>query len=68
MKIKPLLIGLAVVAVLIGLRFAITKLQDGNSATVATSTQAKPGSGDAVESGGGWQEPPSIKENPLKRT
>ncbi len=66
MKIKPLLIGLAVVAVLIGLRFAITKLQDGNSATVATSTQAKPGSDDAVESGGGWQEAPSIKEKPAE--
>lgn len=66
MKIKPLLIGLAVVAVLIGLRFAINKLQDSNEEAMATSSQTNQGNGDVVESGGGWQEAPAPKEKPTE--
>jgi|GEM_PF-4354263 len=56
MKAKPLLIGLAVVAVLIGLRFAITALQDNSDTPATTAKQAPTGDGSVVESGGGWTE------------
>ena len=64
MKIKPLLIGLAVVAALIGLRFAITELQNSNATPAAKAKQATTGNQDLVESGGGWQEAPEVKEKP----
>lgn len=66
MKIKPLLIGLAVVAVLIGLRFAVTKLQDDKAEAVATGVQTQQSNGDVVESGGGWQAAPSLQEKPAE--
>lgn len=65
MKLKPILIGLAVVATLIGLRFAITALQNNNAAPIAKNQQTNSGAADVVEAGGGWQEAaPQPKEKP----
>ena len=64
MKTKPLLIGLAVVAALIGLRFAVTALQDSSETPVATAKQTSTGNNSTVESGGGWKESPEEKKKP----
>lgn len=64
MKTKPLLISLALVAVLIGLRFAITTLQDGSDTPVTAAKQEPTGDNSTVESGGGWTEAAKQVEKP----
>lgn len=61
MKTKPLLIGLAVVVTLIGLRFAVTALQDSSGPFNIATQQPQTGAKDVVESGGGWTETPEPK-------